>query len=141
LSVSADIVDFPVPNKPGETKKMVRQALTVLFKVGQQNYRPHFYGKRGALISMDNLPFYGIAVGQELAVHESSLRLLEKGESVPLYAYPAKSLTACPICKKDASKGLIGIAGATVYYFDEIAHVDQFREKLWQADNKTVVVE
>lgn len=141
LSVMAALVDMPVPNKPGETQKVVRETLTVIFKVGEQGYRPHFYGKRGALVSMRNVPFYGIAVGQDLVVHESPLRLLEKGEPVPLYAYPSKSLTACPICKKDASKGLIAVSGTTVYYFDELAHVNEFREKLWQADNKSVTVE
>lgn len=139
ITMAETIVEMPDPEQEGALRKMLRITRTVNFEVRGKAYRPYFYGKRGSVVSMQKMPFYGVSIDKNLAVSESPLRILASGEVLPSYAYTTQNGVTCPICEKESSRGVIGISGGTIYYFDSLDHADEFRIELWGKDNKTVV--
>src|SRR5581483_4586682 len=55
-------------------------------------YTPHIYGRREAQLTKYNASLHGIALDDELALHESPLRVLEPGE-IP----GAVAAESCPV--------------------------------------------
>ena len=51
-----------------------------------KRYDAFVYGQRLAQVTRENIPMYGVAVGNWLALAESSVRLLDAGEPIPLGA-------------------------------------------------------
>lgn len=102
------------------------QTFNRTFTYRKEQYTPHFYGTLKGLSSHKQMPFYGVAIDGQLAVHESPLRILKKGEAIPSNIYRGKEGAACPICKKISTEGIIGILGDTAYSFDTEEHAQEF---------------
>ena len=83
-------------------------------------YTAFIYGKRNSLLSKNDLPVYGIAIDNDIAIDESPIHVLAAGETLPTGSAPSKYGTKCPVCGKDAAHGIRGLVGSTVYYFDSV---------------------
>lgn len=123
------------PQKLPQLKKSSHKHAEKL-SFGGQVYQVHTYGRRAGLMTKSNLPFYGVAIGEELALHESPLRILAKGETPPTGAVAGKDGALCPVCKKSTIGGLVGVLGTTLYYFDSQQHADEFIEQLWALEDE-----
>jgi len=126
--------EVPVPDQPGTKRSVFRSINQGSFEFRGQSYTPHFYGKRKGMLSKRNLPFYGIALDGQIAIHENPLRVLTTNEIVSSLAKPGEKGTRCPVCDKEAKDGKIAILGNTLLYFDTQEHVQKFIEQLWEAE-------
>lgn len=133
--ISQTIVEtVPAPDKEGETRQVFKSTLRRTLTFDGRVYTAFVYGKREGLLTKTRLPFHGIAVDNVVAIHESPIWVLPAGQKPPAGATPSKSGTECPICKKKAEGGIVGIVGSTIYYFDTERDLEKFRENLWEAE-------
>lgn len=139
IRVTGRIKKIPDPIKEGAFREEVWEETTVLFEVDGKSYSPYFYGKRANVITTSGMPFYGVSLDGKLAVHESPLRILRSDEDVSVYTQHRQKKHLCPICNKESSDKVVGVAGRTIHYFDQPSHANQFREELWKKDNRLIV--
>ena len=92
--------------------------------LGGQTYRAFVYGRRADQTSLQNIPLHGIVLGDLMAVHESSFRMLEPGESVGPQTAVGNPDMRCPLCGQAASKDVAAEAAGKIYYFDQRACID-----------------
>ncbi len=103
-------------------------------RIGEKEYKAFVYGRRMAQTSKLNIPMHGIAIGENLALHESPVRLLEPGEPIPLNATIANPDLKCPVSGKLASSRIAADAGGTIYYLCAGGHIFQLESNLAAAE-------
>lgn len=117
----------------GRARYIVSDAGRLTFN--DKTYKAFVYGRREGLMGKYNLPFYGVALDDAVALHESPIHVLPKGAVLPAGVTLGKTGTKSPVSGKEASGGVVGIVGTTAYYFDTQQELQSFTEQLWAAEN------
>lgn len=123
-----------VPGREGENQQVLKSTLRTTLTFDGRVYTAFVYGKREGLLTKTQLPFHGIAIDNVMAIHESPIWVLPAGQKPPAGTTPSENGIKCPICKKEAEGGIVGVVGSTLYYFDTERDLEKFRDSLWKAE-------
>lgn len=72
-------------------------------EIGDQAYRAFVYGRRLEQTTKQNIPLHGIAIGDALAVHENSVRVLDPAEASARAVEVSPEDAKCPVSGNDVS--------------------------------------
>lgn len=109
--------------------RFTRSTVTRTATVNGKSYKANVYGERSGHRSGVGIPLHGIAVGNSLAVHESPLRVLAKGE-VPNPKLPVLNEDLkCPV-SGIASREVAVDAGGVIIYLCCAGHIGAIEKKL-----------
>ncbi len=106
-----------------------RSTVSRTAQVNGKNYKAYVYGERSGHRSGVGIPLHGIAIGNSLAVHESPLRVLAKGE-IPNPKLPVLNEDLrCPV-SGIASREVAVDAGGVIIYLCCAGHIGAIEKKL-----------
>ena len=93
---------LPEPGQPRTTPAMRR-----VVYLGGTTYTAHPYGRREPQLAKEGASLHGIALDGEFALHESPLRIFEKGEAVFAAAEPACAGCGANLAPSDVARNLL----------------------------------
>jgi hypothetical protein len=93
-------------------------------------YNAHLYGRRVNQIANTPIPLHGIAIGNDVAIHENPVRLLDADEAAAVLA-ANKTKRFCPISGREVSGDDAAVAqsGSEYVYLCHSNHLNQLNEQ------------
>lgn len=135
VSGAGELAVFGATPLPGQTngfRPIIREATIDGWK-----YEAFVYGRRVNQPTRENISLHGIALDGVMAVSDSPVRVLEKGE--PPSAGKVFAPAECPISGKSTA-AVWAESGNTVYQFCTAEHASDLAERLWEAEQSTTAV-
>ncbi|MBC8002622.1 MAG: carboxypeptidase regulatory-like domain-containing protein [Opitutaceae bacterium] len=131
----AVIAALPEPGMAGQVPPVDRFA-TLNDKV----YHAYVYGQRVTQTSRQNTPLHGVAINDQLAIHESPVRVLEPGEIVDSRLVVTNPDEICGISKLPSNRAAAAQVGNEIVYLCTGSHIAAFSEQQAAADNPPIIL-
>lgn len=93
-------------------------------------YQAHVFGRREGITSKNEMAIHGIVIGRHIAIAPDPVRVVQAGETLDARAVIGNLDKLCPICGRDASRGVVGDAGGVFYYFDDGEDLKRFAARI-----------
>jgi hypothetical protein len=100
-----------------------------------KTYNAYVYGRRVTQATQSEIPLYGIAIDDQLAVHEDPVRPLEEGE-IPDATLPvANADQICGVSKLPSNQAAAAQVGKQIVYFCAAGHIGVYNQQLIQKES------
>ena len=103
-------------------------------------YHAYVYGRRLTQTSRQNVPLHGVAIDNQLALHESPVRALEAGEIIDSRLAVANPDEICGISKLPSNRAAATQVGNEIVYLCTGSHIAAFSEQQAAADNPPAIL-
>ena len=108
--------------------------------LNDKTYHAYVYGRRMAQTSRANIPLQGVAIDDQLALHESPVRALEPGETADPSLAVANPDEICGVSKLPSNRAAAVQVGNEIVYLCTGSHIAAFSGQLAAADNPPTVL-
>lgn len=109
----------------GQSKTRIRRSVALDGRV----YHASVYGRRLGVTTKTRMAWHGLALDGYIALHESPLRRLERGEILPAAAVLGNR-HRCPVCGQEAAPDIAAEIGGIIYFFESEEHLKQIEKQI-----------